>query len=52
MKYTFCNIKSLEHQKKFKKGPVLYFCLKLTIHVIKCQIHLVRQSIGPWLTGL
>ncbi len=26
-----------------RNGPVLCFCLKLIIHVIKCQIHLVRQ---------
>jgi hypothetical protein len=28
-----------------KIGPVLYLGLKLTIHVIKSQIHLVRQSL-------
>jgi hypothetical protein len=32
--------------KKFRKWPpVLYLGLKLTIHAIKSQIHLVRQSI-------
>jgi hypothetical protein len=31
--------------KNVKNGPVLYFGLKLTMHVIKSQIHLVRQSL-------
>jgi hypothetical protein len=30
---------------KIKKSPVLYLGLKLTIHFIKSQIHLVRQSL-------
>ncbi len=34
-KYTFCNMQSFI--KKFKNGPVLYWDLKLTIHVIKSQ---------------
>ncbi len=38
----FFVIKSLEHITNFKNGPVLYLGLKLTIHVIKSQIHLVR----------
>jgi hypothetical protein len=42
-KYTFCVIKSLEHLKSCKNRPVLYLGLKLTIHVIKSQINLVRQ---------
>jgi hypothetical protein len=46
-KYTFCNIKSLEHPKMLKNGPVLYLGLKLTIHVMKSKIHLVRQSPLP-----
>jgi hypothetical protein len=32
--------------KKFKKRPVLYLGLKLTIHVIKSEIQLVRQSLS------
>jgi hypothetical protein len=43
--YTFCNIKSLEHLKILKTGRVLYFGIELIIHVIKRQIHLVRQSL-------
>ena len=43
-KYTFCNTKSLEHLKNLKNGPVPYLGIDLTIHVIKSQIHLVRQS--------
>jgi hypothetical protein len=42
--YTFCVIKSLEHIK-IKKWPVPYLGLELPIHVIKSQIHLVRQSL-------
>ncbi len=42
-KYTFCVIKSLDHVKFFLNGPVSYFGLELTTHVIKSQIHLVRQ---------
>jgi hypothetical protein len=41
VKYTFCNIKSVEHQKNLKNGPILYLGL---IHVIKSQIHLAWQS--------
>jgi hypothetical protein len=42
----FCNIKSLEHLKNLKNGPlVLYLGLKLTVHVFKSKIHLVRQSL-------
>ncbi len=36
---------SLEHLKNVEYGPVLYLGLKLTIQVIKRQIHLVRQSL-------
>jgi hypothetical protein len=39
LKYTLCVIKSLEYLNNLKTG------LKLTIHVIKSQIHLVRQSL-------
>jgi hypothetical protein len=31
--------------KKFKKWPVLYLGLKLTIHVVKGQIHIMRKSL-------
>jgi hypothetical protein len=41
-KYTFCVIKSLEHLKNFKNGPVLYLSPKLTLYVIKGQIRLVK----------
>jgi hypothetical protein len=44
-KYTFCVIKSMEHLKNVKNGPILYLGLKLTIHVIKNQTYLVRQSL-------
>jgi hypothetical protein len=44
-KYTFCTMKSLEHLKNLKIGPVLYLSIELPIHVIKSQIHLVRQSL-------
>jgi hypothetical protein len=44
-KYTFCVIDSLVHVKNLKNGSALYLGLKLTIHVIKRQIHLVRQSL-------
>ncbi len=36
------------HYKNFFNGPVLYLGLKLTIYVIKSQIHLVRQSLQVW----
>ncbi len=38
--------KIMGEPKKFKNGPVLYLGLKLTIHVIESQIHLVRQSLN------
>ncbi len=44
-KYTFCNKTSLEQLKILKNGPVRYLGLKLTIQVIKSQIHLVTQSL-------
>ncbi len=45
-KYTFCNIKSLEHLQNLKKMvPSSVLGLKLTTHVIKGQIHLARQSL-------
>ncbi len=34
-----------EHLKNFKTGRVPYLGLELTMHVIKSQIHLVRQSL-------
>ncbi len=34
-KYSFCVIKSLEHLKNLKTGPVPYLGLELTMHVIK-----------------
>jgi hypothetical protein len=33
----------MKHIKTFKNGRVLYLALKLTLHVIKNQINLVRQ---------
>jgi hypothetical protein len=42
-KYTFCGIKSLEHLKHLKTDHVPYLGLELTMHVLKSQIHLVRQ---------
>ncbi len=44
-KYTFCVIKSFEHLKNFKTGRGPYLGLELTIHILKSQIHLVRQSL-------
>jgi hypothetical protein len=44
-KYTFCVIKSLEHLQNIKNEPVPFLGLELFIHVIKSQIHLVRQSL-------
>ncbi len=44
-KYTFCIIKSLEHLKNLKTARFLYLGLELTMHVLKSQIHLVRQSL-------
>jgi hypothetical protein len=35
----------MKHLKNLETGPALYLGLKLTIHVIKSQIHLVRQSL-------
>jgi hypothetical protein len=36
---------NIPHQiRLFKYSPALYLGLKLTIHVVKSQIHLVRQS--------
>jgi hypothetical protein len=40
-------IKSLEHLKIFLNSPVLYIGLKITIHVIKSQIHLVTREEVP-----
>ncbi len=37
-------MKSLEHQKNLRTDRVLYFGLELTMHVLKSQIHLVKQS--------
>ncbi len=39
-----CVIISLEHIKNLKNGLILSLGRKLTIHFIKNQIHLVRQS--------
>ncbi len=45
-KYTFCSIKSLDHQKiKIKTCRVPYLGLELTMQVLKSEIHLVRQSL-------
>jgi hypothetical protein len=45
-KYTFWAIKSFEHIKNSKNGPVLYLgIIQLTMHDIKSQIHLVGQSL-------
>jgi hypothetical protein len=44
-KCIFCVIKSLEHQKYLKTGRVPYLGLELTMHVLKRQIHHVRQSL-------
>jgi hypothetical protein len=38
-------IKSFEQLKNLKTGRVPYLGLELTIHIIKSQIHLVRQSL-------
>jgi hypothetical protein len=38
----FCIIKSLEHLKNLKMWSVIRIGRKLTVHVIKSQIHLVR----------
>jgi hypothetical protein len=35
----------VEHNKNLKTALVPYLGLELTIHVIKSQIHLVRQSL-------
>jgi hypothetical protein len=43
--YTFCVVKSLEHLKNLNTGPVPYLGRELTMHVIKSQIHLMRQSL-------
>ncbi len=43
-KYTFCVIKSLGAPKKFKNWPrPLFMPRELTMHVLKNQIHLLRQ---------
>jgi hypothetical protein len=44
-KYTLCVIKSLEHQQNLKTCRIPYLGLELTMHVIKNQIHPVRQSL-------
>jgi hypothetical protein len=44
----FCNILHytiIRTPKQFKKWRVLYLGLELTMHVLKSQIHLVRQSL-------
>jgi hypothetical protein len=49
----FSDLKGLSHEtdlafddlKNFKNGPVTDLGLEVTIHVIKSQIHLVRQSL-------
>jgi hypothetical protein len=46
-KYTFCVRKTLE-QKSLKTGNVTFLGLELTMHAIKSQIHLVRQSLEVW----
>jgi hypothetical protein len=51
-KYTFCVIKSLEHLENLKNGLALYLGLKLTMHVNKSQIYLVRQSLELLLDSL
>jgi hypothetical protein len=38
-------IKSLEHLKNLKTGRILFIGLELTMHVLKSQIHLARQSL-------
>jgi hypothetical protein len=40
----FCVIKSEEQQKKLKTAAS-HFGLKQTMYIIKCQIHLERQSL-------
>ncbi len=41
-----CTPQRLElHLKNLKNGPVLYLGLKITRHIIKSQIHLVRLSV-------
>jgi hypothetical protein len=42
IRFLHNKIKSLEDLKILKIGPVLYQGLKLTIHVIKSQIHIMR----------
>ncbi len=39
-KYTFCLIKSLEHQKNLKTGHILCLGLELTIHVLLIRLHM------------
>jgi hypothetical protein len=41
----FLRYKIIGAFKQIKNGPVLYLGLKLTILVIKSQIHLVRRSL-------
>jgi hypothetical protein len=41
----FLCYKIIGASKQFKNGPGLFLGLKLTIHVIESQIHLVRQSL-------
>ncbi len=45
-KNIICVIRSLELLKKLKNDHVPYLGIELTIHVIKSQIHLVRQSLS------
>ncbi len=42
-KCTFYVIKLLEHLKHLKTGRVPYLGPKLIMHVLRSQIHLVRQ---------
>ncbi len=42
---TLLRLQSLEHLNHFKNGSVPYLGLELTIHIIKSQINLPRQSL-------
>ncbi len=39
------HLKPLENLKNWKTGRVPYLGLELAIHVVRSQIHLVRQSL-------
>jgi hypothetical protein len=43
-KYIFCVIESFEYLKNLNTGRVPFLGLELTMHVLKSQIKLVRQS--------